>query len=77
MHDIDFVRANFPETLLLAREPVAWGCTATVLTPENLLMARRMCEAFDQYAAECAEEGVVGTNLASAVAARHDESGAR
>ena len=25
MHDIDFVRANFPETLLLAREPVAWG----------------------------------------------------
>src|SRR5207249_11290326 len=28
MHDIDFVRANFPETLLLAREPVAWGHTA-------------------------------------------------
>ena len=27
MHDIDFVRANFPETLLLAREPVAWGRT--------------------------------------------------
>jgi zinc/manganese transport system ATP-binding protein len=77
MHDIDFVRANFPETLLLAREPVAWGRTATVLTPENLLMARRMCEAFDQYAAECAEEGVVGTDLANAVAARHDESGAR
>ena len=25
LHDIDFVRANFPETLLLAREPVAWG----------------------------------------------------
>ena len=32
MHDIDFVRANFPETLLLAREPVAWGSTSTVLT---------------------------------------------
>jgi zinc/manganese transport system ATP-binding protein len=55
MHDIDFVRANFPETLLLAREPVAWGSTSTVLTPENLLMARRMCEAFDEHAAECAE----------------------
>ena len=55
MHDIDFVRANFPETLLLAREPVAWGRTSTVLTPENLLMARRMCEAFDEHAAECAE----------------------
>src|SRR5262249_14860290 len=56
MHDIDFVRANFPETLLLAREPVAWGRTASVLTPENLLTARRMCEAFDQDAALCADE---------------------
>jgi zinc/manganese transport system ATP-binding protein len=55
MHDIDFVRANFPETLLLAREPVAWGQTATVLTPENLLAARRMCEAFDEGAEVCAE----------------------
>ncbi|MPZ39426.1 MAG: ATP-binding cassette domain-containing protein [Rhizobiales bacterium] len=54
LHDIDFVRANFPETLLLAREPVAWGNTASVLTPENLLTARRMCEAFDEHAAECA-----------------------
>jgi zinc/manganese transport system ATP-binding protein len=54
LHDIDFVRANFPETLLLAREPVAWGNTTTVLTPENLLTARRMCEAFDEHAAECA-----------------------
>jgi zinc/manganese transport system ATP-binding protein len=55
MHDIDFVRANFPDTLLLAREPVAWGATLTVLTPENLLTARRMCEAFDEHATECAE----------------------
>jgi zinc/manganese transport system ATP-binding protein len=56
MHDIDFVRENFPETLLLAREPVAWGETPSVLTPENLLVARRMCEAFDEKAAECAVE---------------------
>jgi zinc/manganese transport system ATP-binding protein len=55
MHDIDFVRAHFPETLLLAREPVAWGSTGMVLTPENLLIARRMCEAFDERAAECVE----------------------
>ncbi len=54
MHDIDFVKANFPETLLLAREPVAWGRTATVLTAENLLAARRMCEAFDERAGLCA-----------------------
>jgi zinc/manganese transport system ATP-binding protein len=58
MHDIDFVRAHFPETLLLAREPVAWGRTSTVLTPENLLTARRMCEAFDEHAGECAAEAV-------------------
>ena len=25
LHDMDLVRANFPETLLLARGPVAWG----------------------------------------------------
>ena len=56
MHDIDFVRENFPETLLLEREPVAWGETPAVLTPENLLAARRMCEAFDEGAAECAVE---------------------
>ncbi len=54
LHDIEFVRANFPQTLLLAREPVAWGDTATTLTPENLRTAQRMCEAFDEQAAECA-----------------------
>ena len=54
LHDMDLVRANFPETLLLARGPVAWGATAEVLTAENLLEARRMCEAFDDSAAACA-----------------------
>ena len=54
LHDMDLVRANFPETLLLARGPVAWGSTAQVLTAENLLEARRMCEAFDDSAAACA-----------------------
>jgi zinc/manganese transport system ATP-binding protein len=54
LHDIDLVKANFPETLLLAREKVAWGATAEVLTADNLLKARRMCEAFDEEAQECA-----------------------
>jgi zinc/manganese transport system ATP-binding protein len=54
LHDIDLVRAVFPETLLLAREPVAWGTTAEVLTAENLNRARRMCEAFDEAAEACA-----------------------
>ena len=54
LHDIELVRTSFPQTLLLAREPVAWGHTAEVLTPENLLKARRMCEAFDDHAHACA-----------------------
>lgn len=54
LHDLDLVRANFPEALLLAREPVAWGLTPDVLTPANLLKARRMCEAFDEHAGACA-----------------------
>jgi zinc/manganese transport system ATP-binding protein len=53
MHDLDLVKANFPETLLLAREPVAWGATPEVLTAENMLKARRMCEAFDEQAEAC------------------------
>lgn len=55
LHDLELVKASFPEALLLAREPVAWGPSANVLTPENLLKARHMCEAFDEKAAACAE----------------------
>jgi zinc/manganese transport system ATP-binding protein len=53
LHDMDLVREHFPDTLLLAREPVAWGATAEVLTSDNLSVARRMCEAFDERAAAC------------------------
>jgi zinc/manganese transport system ATP-binding protein len=53
LHDIDVVKATFPHTLLLARAPVAWGPTREVITPENMLKARRMCEAFDEHAHEC------------------------
>jgi zinc/manganese transport system ATP-binding protein len=56
LHDLDVVRKHFPETLLLARGPVAWGPTAEALTPENLLVAMRMCEAFDDRAAACAAD---------------------
>jgi zinc/manganese transport system ATP-binding protein len=54
LHDIALVKEAFPQTLLLAREPVAWGATADVLTAENMLKARRMCEAFDEEAQACA-----------------------
>ena len=53
LHDMDLVRTHFPETLLLAREAVAWGATAQALTSEHLEEARRMCEAFDDSAAAC------------------------
>jgi zinc/manganese transport system ATP-binding protein len=56
LHDLDMVRANFPDTLLLARGPVAWGPTKEALTPENLMVAMRMCEAFDDHAAACADD---------------------
>jgi zinc/manganese transport system ATP-binding protein len=54
LHDLDVVRAHFPETLLIAREPVAWGATAEVLSAENLFAARRMIEAPDPNAQVCA-----------------------
>jgi zinc/manganese transport system ATP-binding protein len=53
LHDIEMVRTSFPEVLLLAREAVARGSAADVLTPANLQKARRMCEAFDEDAHEC------------------------
>ncbi|MBX3572782.1 MAG: metal ABC transporter ATP-binding protein [Mesorhizobium sp.] len=55
-HDMDLVRENFPQTLLLARQPVAWGETAEVLRPENLLKARRFTEAWSEDAPWCEPE---------------------
>ena len=43
LHDLDVVRAHFPQTLLLARQVVHWGPTAEALTPENLHLARHLC----------------------------------
>lgn len=44
LHDLDHVRAAYPETLLLAREPIAFGSTATVLSEANLQHAHRHAE---------------------------------
>jgi zinc/manganese transport system ATP-binding protein len=52
-HDLDLVREHFPQTLLLAREAIARGRTDAVLTPDNLLKARSMIEAFDRDAHSC------------------------
>jgi zinc/manganese transport system ATP-binding protein len=53
LHDLEQVRAFFPRTLLLAREPIGWGKTAEILTPENLQRARRISEAWDETAEVC------------------------
>jgi zinc/manganese transport system ATP-binding protein len=53
LHDFDQVRRHFPETLLLAREAVAWAATAEALSSENLLRARAMSEAWDIDADIC------------------------
>lgn len=53
LHDLDQVRANFEHTLLLAREPVAWGPTAQVLDAAHLFKARQMAEAWDEAAPRC------------------------
>ena len=46
LHDLDQVRAHFPDTLLIARECVAWGATQEVLTPHNLMRVRHMSGAW-------------------------------
>lgn len=53
LHDFEQVRAHFPETLLIAREAVAWGPTEQALTDDNLRRARAMAEAWDDAAAVC------------------------
>lgn len=50
LHDLERVKASFPEALLIAREPVAWGPTAEVLTPENLRRARYVSDAWGDAA---------------------------
>ena len=59
LHDDAQVRTYFPQTLLLARECIAWGPTAQVLTDANLQRARAMAEAWDETAAICDIDGTL------------------
>lgn len=43
LHDLDLIRGVFPEALLLARNPIAWGAPASCLSTDNLKRARRAC----------------------------------
>ncbi|WP_416408269.1 metal ABC transporter ATP-binding protein [Agrobacterium rosae] len=53
LHDFEQVRAHFPETLLIARELIAWGPTHQVMSPVNLLRARVMAERWDDASGVC------------------------
>lgn len=56
LHDIALVEQEFPETLLLAREAIAWGPTAEALSPANRLRARMMAEAWMDDAEACTRD---------------------
>ncbi len=54
LHDLDLVRGEFPETLMLARNCLGWGPTAEVLTAANRLRARGMAESWAADPEDCA-----------------------
>jgi zinc/manganese transport system ATP-binding protein len=44
LHDLGFIRAHFPETVLIARELVSWGPTQAALEEPHLEQARLMTD---------------------------------
>jgi zinc/manganese transport system ATP-binding protein len=47
LHDLDLVRRLCPQTLVLAREAVAWGPTDQAISPEQLTLARRLAQTWN------------------------------
>jgi len=60
LHELDLARRAFGQTLLLARERIAWGDTHDALCAENLARARAMSEAYDRQARECLRDENAG-----------------
>jgi zinc/manganese transport system ATP-binding protein len=44
LHDLDLVRRLCPESLVIARQAVAWGPTDKAIAPEKLTRARKLAE---------------------------------
>jgi len=55
LHDLQMVKDHFPQSLLLARELIAWGATHEVLTPQLLLRAQGSSLAWQEAAPWCSE----------------------
>ena len=65
LHDEFQVRDHFPQTLLLARELVAWGPTSAVLTEPYLQRTRTLAEAWDDHADICHTDEIFPTRHAA------------
>lgn len=59
LHDLDMVKAHFPDTLLIARELIAWDKTESVLTPENLARAQANSLVWHDTASWCHVPGTL------------------
>jgi zinc/manganese transport system ATP-binding protein len=46
-HDLDIVRDHFPQTLLLAKQVLAWGSTEEAVTIENLRAAKKVAQTLE------------------------------
>jgi zinc/manganese transport system ATP-binding protein len=66
LHNDAQVRQHFPQTLLLARELVAWGPTAQVMTDAHLSRARAMAEVWDDDAELCEIDALAARQLHAA-----------
>jgi len=63
LHDLGMVRQHFPQTLLIARELVAWGPTPAVLTLEHLAQAEHRSLAWKDSASWCAVPSTTHTHV--------------
>jgi zinc/manganese transport system ATP-binding protein len=47
LHDLDLVRRLCPQSLVMARQAVAWGPTDQAIAPEQLTRARKLAESWN------------------------------
>jgi len=57
LHDLAMVKEHFPDTLLIARELVAWGATEDALSPACLMRANASSLVWQDTASWCAVPG--------------------
>ena len=72
LHDYEQVRSHFPQTLLLAKECIAWGPTDEVLIPSKIARANGMTVNWDDDAPICHRDTQPATATSSHDHALHD-----